>query len=295
MEEFEDLETLWEGDNSETQLEAYQRLTQQNTRTIEKHTRPSSPPPPRQQQQQQHEQPIVISLDAHYRKVYNREMNSRFPEDSSENSSVDNEEQEEQEEDTLHSGEERPLKRRKTSNHRHEREECYLCAWGNKFHDGIEAPHVNKLVEILQTNYGIHSNIEIAQELHLYFKNHVFDPTTGMKMLTKEIALEHIEELHSLDARIFIGESIKSEKKLLFCFQNAIWRDDNTYDKDTLAQYRKSKKELRDLYMMPISKMNFNNGNNADDMKKAANYFNLMPKFNQRKTNKCIERRNINL
>lgn len=182
----------------------------------------------------------------------------------------------------------RPRKRHHRDYSSKHRNECFLCAWGNKFHDGIAAPHVNKLVEIIDTNYGVHHNREIANELHLYFKYEIYDPASGMQMLTREIALEHIESMHTLNARIFLGESIKQEKQLSFLFLNAIWRPDPvtggfTYDKVAADQYRKSQKSLRELYLMPLNKMNFANGNNAEDLKRAANYMNLMmPRFEQK-------------
>jgi hypothetical protein len=181
----------------------------------------------------------------------------------------------------------RPRKRRHCEYSAKHRNECFLCAWGNKFHDGIAAPHVNKLIDIIDTNYGVHHNREIANELHLYFKYEIYDPASGMQMLTREIALEHIESMHTLNARIFLGESIKQEKQLSFLFLNAIWRPDPaggfTYDKVAADQYRKSQKSLRELYLMPLNKMNFSNGNNAEDLKRAANYMNLMmPRFEQK-------------
>ena len=163
------------------------------------------------------------------------------------------------------------------------RNECFLCAWGNKFHDGIEAPHVNKLIDIIHVNYGVHHNKEIANELHLYFKHEIYDAASGMEMLTRQVALEHIEGLHTLDARIFLGESIREQKQLAFLFKNRIWRSDGTFDKIAAEEFRKCTKELRELYKMKLGDMNFNNGNSAEDMKRAANYINLMmPRFDQR-------------
>jgi hypothetical protein len=187
----------------------------------------------------------------------------------------------------------RPRKRYSTKH----RNECFLCGWGNKYHDGIDAPHVNKLIEIIDTNYGVHHNREIANEMHLYFKYEVYDPASGMQMLTREVALEHIEGMHSLNAKIFLGESIRQEKQLSFLFLNAIWRPDQdtpgaySYDKIAADQYRKSQKALRELYLMPLNKMNFSNGNGAEDLKRQANHMNLMmPRFDQRKPKKAVAR-----
>jgi hypothetical protein len=161
------------------------------------------------------------------------------------------------------------------------RQECFLCAWGNKYHDGIEAPHINKLHNIISQNYSVHHNKEIAKELHMYFMDEIYDPELGMGILTPEIALEHIEQLHTLDARIFVGETIKTEKKLAYLFQNRICRANGTLDKESVTEYRKSIKVLCQLYRMPLDKMNFNNGNSAEDLRRAANYMQLMPRFEQ--------------
>jgi hypothetical protein len=163
-----------------------------------------------------------------------------------------------------------------------QRPECFLCAWGNALHDGIEAPHVNKMTEIIQQNYGVHHNREIATEVVLYYMTEVYDPALGMAPMTRQMVLEHLEQ-HTLDARIFLGEAIKAEKQLAFLFKQRMWRTDGTFDKAAVAEYRRSMGALCGYYNMQLARMNFNNGNNAEDMKKQANYMNLMmPRFDQR-------------
>jgi hypothetical protein len=63
----------------------------------------------------------------------------------------------------------------------------------DKFQHDIEAPHINKLHDIIAHNYGVLANHEIANRLHLYFKREIYDPSLGMTMLTRQCALEHIE------------------------------------------------------------------------------------------------------
>jgi hypothetical protein len=297
-------------------LDNFDRMQKAGIETIENFSAPPAqpragpvrgPPPPKGP---------TISLDAHYREVYNRDMNDRYgdwmdSEDYSTPSSQEEEEEdsgegdesvESEEEETVSPSDsstgpkkrkragkavERPRQKRpRVAYDTEDRPECFLCSWGNVYHDGIEAPHINKLTAIIKENYGVHHNREIARELHLYFKNEIYRPGTGMTMLTTAVALEHIEQLHTQDARIFLGESIKQEKKLLFCFMNRIYREDGTWDTDALKEYRNSKKELRTLYTMPLNRMNFNNGNTAEDMRRAANYHNLMPKFDRRPAKK---------
>ena len=120
--------------------------------------------------------------------------------------------------------------------------------------------------------------------LHLFFMDKIH-PYSKLPILTKEVALEHIEN-HMKDAGMFIDNTIDDEKQLAFCFRNNICKSDGSYDFKMLAEYRRSIDTICKLYLMPISKMNFNNGNNADDMKRAANYFKLMPKFETEKKRK---------
>jgi len=266
------------------------------------------------------EKPPFVSLDSYYRQVYNKDMNDRYGEwldSESDCSSVASEEDMEGEGGSLlelgegeedsetptsdleaesvggkrQRSRESDVERGREKRPRREydiqgRGECFLCSWSNESHDGIETSHSNRLTAIIKENYGVHRNREVARELHLYFKNEIYRPGTGMPMLTTAMALEHIEELHCQDARIFLGESIQQEKKLMFCFKNKIYREDGSWDKEALKEYRASKKELRTLYTMPLSRMNFNNGNTTDDLKRAANYHNLMPKFDKRPAKK---------
>jgi hypothetical protein len=74
------------------------------------------------------------------------------------------------------------------------RGECFLCTWANRFDEGANTKKVKKLFDILY-HYGMCDNREQALQLHLYFKEHVYKPDQGMSMLTKEIALGHIESL----------------------------------------------------------------------------------------------------
>jgi hypothetical protein len=164
--------------------------------------------------------------------------------------------------------------------------ECFLCSWGNSYHDGIEAPKINKLTEIIKSNYGKHNNREIAQELHLYFKNEIYDPKRGMVMLTTATALEHIEGLHCLDATIYVGESIKRLKRIDFLLENKIFREDDSYDHQALSDLHKNMALTCRYYSLKIQMMNFSNGNTREDQKGASNYFNLLEPFLDKNKNK---------
>lgn len=183
-------------------------------------------------------------------------------------------------------GEERETRIRKRTRYREGVSECFLCSWGNLYHDGIEAPKINKLTEIIKSNYGKHNNREIAQELHLYFKNEIYDPKRGMVMLTAATALEHIEGLHCLDATIYVGESIKRLKRIDFLLENKIFREDDSYDHQSLSDLHKNMALTCRYYSLKIQMMNFSNGNTRDDQKGASNYFNLLEPFLDKNKNK---------
>ena len=181
-----------------------------------------------------------VSREAHYTKTYNALMRERFAYRDEESSSSDEEEQQVgRKRARTEREEERHIRRRDKDYDRRQRPECFLCAWGNRFHDGIEARHVNRLHDIINEQYGICSNVELAEMLVLYFNKEVYRPGCGMTRLTREVALEHIEEGHSLNARIFLGESIRRQGQNLFCLEAAQWREDGTYDKIAVQEARR--------------------------------------------------------
>lgn len=232
---------------------------------------------PRQQQQQQqglavlNSMPIKgkgraaeedvpsVGLHKHYCNHYNRWSNECFTH-SQDDSSDDDAEHE-------------PYDTRK-------RGECFLCAWGNRFHDGVKAKHVNKLFAILD-NYGACDNIELAMQLHLYFKEKVYRAEKGMCMLTAQIALEHITGVHSLSAVIFIGESIRAWKETWFCLRDSMFKENNKCDKDTFNSFKESQKMLLMLYKMDPKHMNFNFGKSREDINKLGMPFMMMTEMKQ--------------
>ena len=163
------------------------------------------------------------------------------------------------------------------------RHECFLCSWGDRHHDGIETAHVMKMNRIIDDNYGVHANREIAREVHLYFKKEVYD-AGRMTMLTTAVVLEHIEAFHSKNARLMVGELMNKRLQMLLCFENRIFREDGTWDTKGEAAYNRAEAALLRLGTIPIHKMNFSHGCSAEDLKRQSNYFNLMsPRFDQRR------------
>lgn len=218
-----------------------------------------------------------VCLDAHYSNNYNTWVNARFPrleEDS------DSEEEDEREEMDPLLG---TMVRRKTPRSAYdtrERGECFLCAWGNRFHDGVKAKHVNILFGILD-NFGSCANEELAMQLHLYFKEHVYREEKRMSMLTVEIALEHIVGMHSLSAMMFIGESIRTWKQALFCFKDSIFKANGKFDKEAFNNFKECQKMLCILYKMDIKTLNFNYGKSREDINKLGVPFFMMTEMKQ--------------
>ena len=260
-----------------------------------------------------------VSLDDHYTRVYNAYMNAKFPDESDEEESArvvelaDGEEHEGEGEweecsDDYDATMSRavgnqpatrkrrrppeseattgPLVKRRRPYDTRTRTECFLCAWGNLFHDGLLAPHINGLYNIINS-HSEKSNEEIAQAMHLYYKKFVHQPGRGMEMLTKRVALEHIEQLHTNSARIYIGERMKQYKKMLFSFEQSLYRDDGCVDNQTLKNILLVDDKIYRLYFSDIGKMNFNFGQTKEDLKLLGKPINTMPMLKQRVEREC--------
>lgn len=168
--------------------------------------------------------------------------------------------------------------------------ECFLCGWGNVQHDSIEAPHINKMVDIIELNKGIHSPWDIAIQVSTYFMKDVYDPESGMDVLTPEIVYDHIINCHSLDAASHIAERIRKRKQYIFIMEQNVVLEDGSVDIKMMEQIDKCDKILLELYGKKPSLMMFSNGNNAEDMKRQANCISLLPKMEKVSTRKAKRR-----
>lgn len=232
----------------------------------------------------------TVYLDDHYNTLYNRMMNNRFPQEDSASESEESDMDEliaslgRSTDDSSERSNKRHAKKKrlvqKPDYDTRERGECFLCSWGNRHHDGIKAKDVNVLHDIMDQYAGC-DNIELALQMHLYFKQKIWRANTGMTMLTKEIALEHIEGLHSLSAILFLGESIKACKKIMFGFQNAIFKENTKYDKYAFIQFKDTLKLLCMLYKMDPDTMLFNYGKTREDTVGMGKPFRIMTQMKQ--------------
>lgn len=177
-----------------------------------------------------------------------------------------------------------PRKKQRTSSTKKKltKEGCFLCAFGDRFHDGIRAPHIARLVQIIDKFYGIMTNFELATALHLYYKEHIYNEEEGTQMLEIHVILEHIEGRHSLAALNFIVESIHDYEQVKFIAKGCLCKTDGSLDHRAFAIFDKAQSKLEKLYTMNIEKMNFNNGQTVEDLNSKGAYFNLMPMFSQK-------------
>ena len=162
------------------------------------------------------------------------------------------------------------------------KDSCFLCAFGDRFHDGIRAPHIARLNDIYEKFYGKMSNYELANAMHLYFKANIYSEDDSIPMLESHVVLEHIEGRHSLAALNFIVESIKDYEQVKFIAKGCLCKADGTINHRVFAIFDKAQTKLEKLYTMKIDNMNFNNGQTIEDLNSKGSYFNLMPMFSQR-------------
>lgn len=163
------------------------------------------------------------------------------------------------------------------------KDSCFLCAYGDRFHDGIHLAHINKLNDIIDQCYGITSNKELAEQLHMYFKKNVYQEGIGMAMLEKDVALRHIEEFHSLSAKIYIGESIKKWSMIRNLLERSLFLDDCTPVTKNIIVYERVQKIISSFYTMPLPKMNFNLGATKEDLNKLGAFHHIMPEFTHKR------------
>jgi hypothetical protein len=309
-------------DGVEAFIDNYERLQRQNARVIAEMAPANAHPPAPTQAATGVTGTQYVTLITQYRADYEREVRQRYgdlDESSSDaaqagsetgesiNSSSSSSTSSSGSSSCSESRSEEPKQGRKRKNasqsedaeaqscvqrlHRPQRQdECFLCGYSDGG-DAVETGHHLAMVEIIKKHHGTCSNLELARMLHLYFKKEVYDARTrSPPMLTVHTALLHIE-VHVKDARIKLGMWIEEEEELKLCLKNRIFREDGSFDPKALAAFRQSRAALCRLYMMDVTRMNFNNGNNADDLKRQANYFQLeAPRFERKPAKQPAQR-----
>lgn len=255
----------------------------------------------------------TVSLNSLYYRTYNESMQNRFvcSSSSSSSSSEESGEEEAHSESDAHlfdslfppntgspaSSDSSPKKKNKKEKAKNakknkrlspgplefgRRPECFLCGWGNRFHDGLKAKDIAKFFDIMK-NYGVCGNEELAQQLSLYYEKHVYKKNCGMSKFPQEMALDHIEGLHSLAAEIYVGESIRLWKKVQWVAQRHLYKANGKVNRDQAQLLHQATRNLKELYKDPIQKLNFACGKSSEDLRHMGLYFTIMPEFKQKK------------
>lgn len=167
--------------------------------------------------------------------------------------------------------------------------ECFLCSWVSK--KGIVYPlaKINKLVSILQSNYGNMNNMALAKILHQYFKDEIWpflDKSLGVVMWRTKTALRHIEE-HTLDPNIHIGETIKKFKKISTALEQKIFKTITNQngeqitvpDVKAIKSLTELEKTVREVYRTPPNSMNFYSESSKIEFSSIGNHVNLNKQF----------------
>lgn len=293
----------------------YERQQKKDMVTVEAFVQPTKISITRNNTPKQQQEPIKrFPFAPHYKTLYNQYINEAF---EHYNQNQDQQQQEEEfsslhtfsseesgDEEATHSVDGVRKRRRATVQERSGDEgrekrkkfdisqqyACPLCGWGNAQHDSIEAPHFNKMIEIMTVNRGVHSDWDIAIQVSMYYMEDVYDPDIGMEPLTPEIVFTHITENHSLDAGSYITQRIKRRREYIFVMEQNLILEDGTMDMKMMEQINKTEKLTFEMYGKKPSTMLFGNGNNAEDMKRQANCVSLLPRFERVTTRKTKRR-----
>ena len=180
---------------------------------------------------------------------------------------------------------ERKIKRRK-KDLKDDASKCFGCLWYNDKSDAISGRCMNRLLSIIEENYGQIANEALSRVAHLYFKHNIYLP---MKKLGKSVPLwrsrhiqQHIEE-HSREPRFFIGQSMSLYSNIMKKLQNMIFRNITdpggaskvVFDEKTLKMHLDLHKRVTELYRIKPNGMNFYNEKLKVDFERIGNFVNL--------------------
>lgn len=165
--------------------------------------------------------------------------------------------------------------------------DCFLCYWSSNNSAVYSVNKINILVNMIESNYGKMSNIALAKMAHKYFKDQIWPNVKDKVPMWRTLhALFHIEH-HSLEPRIYIGETIKKIGKVQNILLDMIFRKVQNQDGEDIAipdvKVIKSITELektqRELYKTVPNTMNFFNDKCEIDFAKIGSHVNLNKNF----------------
>lgn len=166
---------------------------------------------------------------------------------------------------------------------------CFLCAFGNKLHDGVYAPVLVEFIQIFQDLYARINDIDLAKMMVAFFKKRIRGRDKSIPMITEVSILDHIQGLHTLNATMFVVQRIRTWKKVALVLEAKLFNADGTVNQKNLKELKEAELRLDRLYLMDIEKMNFQ-GDLQLDTKKMGAVCEVMKKFDLRGANRRTRR-----
>lgn len=157
--------------------------------------------------------------------------------------------------------------------------DCFLCTWGNEHYDGLSVPHINELFRLVKTYHGAMQNTDLAQMVHLYYKENVYDPSQGMKMLYPSTVQDHLENYHSLSASTFIIESMRRYQRAQFLVLEKLCFEDGSVNPKQLAMMGVCQNQMLKLFGANKRAMILDPEYNPEELKAKARDINLVQRF----------------
>jgi hypothetical protein len=163
---------------------------------------------------------------------------------------------------------------------------CFGCAWGGPRGVTIPGSKINQCLKLIENNYGTMKNRELARVVHCFYKKEIYEPSNRLGRTlpmwrTYEI-LKHIED-HSIEPRIFIGESIRSLSKMYSAYKTMVFKDcklKNGHSRKAgiernVRTLLSLNKRMGELYRMNPKAMNFYNNDCTINLEAAGKLINL--------------------
>lgn len=171
------------------------------------------------------------------------------------------------EEDILNMPESNRIPRATEQRQRFTDKSCFGCMWksARQENTAISVNRMNKCIAMIEQNYGTIDNRYLAKLVHKYFKHKIYLPKEGkVPMWRTRTIQDHIEK-HTLEPRIFVGESIRNLKKFMAAIGNMTFTEQvneagETHtipQKDNIKLYLDIHKRIAEMYKINPKEMNF--------------------------------------
>lgn len=158
-------------------------------------------------------------------------------------------------------------------------DECFLCTWGNEYYDGMSVPHIQEMFRMVKSYHGQMRNTDLAQMIHLYYKEHVYDPSQGHRMLYPSMVQDHLENHHSLSAATFVVESMRRYQKLQFICSAHMCLENGSVDPKQFAMFNTCQTRMEKIYHLNKASMILDPKYNPEELNEKARDINITSRF----------------